>query len=484
MKLSELIQDLDPVCVSAAGSTVISGISIDSRTCSPGDLFVVRKGFDYDGSRFVADARKRGAAAFLTEVPLSGVPFVQVLDSRVAQAKVARRLFGFPDTELSLIGITGTNGKTTTAHITRHLLSRKAKCGLIGTVESHDGVRARKAVLTTPESHDVFCLLRRMVDNGCTHCVMEVSAHGLTLKRVYGMQFSSAVFTNLSVDHMDFYGDMNTYLSAKLELFEMLPPDRAAVVYADDPAAQLVSEACRGNVLLVGTNPDHDVYLKDTVPSDGSQHVLVRSGGRDFEFELPMPGRHNALNATLSLAVIMALGMDPADYIDGMSTVPVVPGRLQRVENDARIHCYVDFAHTPDGLTNVLAALKEASEGRLICVFGCGGDRDRTKRPLMVSAVCRMADLVIATSDNPRTESQEQIFADMRAGETHGRDVHYIEDRREAIRRAIHAAVQGDTVLVAGKGHESYQIVGQERLVFDDAEEIRGALMERKHADA
>lgn len=484
MKLSQLIQDVDPVYVTAAGSTVIKGISIDSRTCSSGDLFVVRKGFHHDGGRFVFEAQSNGAAAFLSEVPLKDVPFVQVSDVRVAQSILARRFYGEPDRQLSLVGITGTNGKTTTAHIARHLFSRDGRCGLMGTVETDDGNRTETAGLTTPESHDVFRLLRQMADNGCSRAVMEVSAHGLTLKRVYGMNFACAAFTNLSVDHMDFYGDMETYLAAKLELFRMLSANNPAVIHADDTSAPVVSEACNGPVILVGSSPDHDVCLKETTARNGGQRIILQVGRQDLVFQLPIPGRHNAVNAAMAVGILMGLGLDPAVYVERMESVPPVPGRLQPIQPGGEISCYVDFAHTPDGLDNVLNALREATAGRVICVFGCGGDRDRTKRPLMVSAVCRWADLVFATSDNPRTESQEQIFADMRAGETHGRDVHYIQERRIAIREAVMCARPGDTVLVAGKGHESYQIVGRERLEFDDAEEIRRALRERTHADA
>jgi len=461
----------------------ISGLSIDSRKCGKGDLFFARKGYRVNGEEFVADAIKAGCAAVVAERDFPGTPTTVVNDVREALAHCALNFFNHPDRTLDLIGVTGTNGKTTTAWFIQHILNSADCCGFLSTVENFDGKNRIPAVLTTPEAHDICDNLARMQNNGCARCVMEVSAHSVTLKRIFGLDFKVGVFTNLSQDHLDFYGDMETYFQAKKKFFEDMGPDSCAVINVDDPAGERLLEQiqCRSiSVSPAGRNAD--VRVMGTRSGDAGVIVLLNAEGKEKEVALPLPGLHNAANLASCVGVLMALRMDPFSSLSLLASMPPIPGRMEAIPSSDGVRYLVDFAHTPDGLKKVLSSPDIHETGRVFCVFGCGGDRDRTKRHLMMRAVCENADVVIATSDNPRTEDQKQIFDDMAKGETGDLPVSYINDRREAIRAAVNRAKSGDVVIVAGKGHETYQIIGTEKFPFSDAAEILRALRETGRA--
>ncbi len=461
----------------------ISGLRIDSRKCGKGDLFFARKGFKVNGEDFVPEAIKAGCAALVAERDFPDIPTAVVDDVREALARCALNFFNHPDQMLDLIGVTGTNGKTTTAWLIQHVLNSEEKCGLLSTVENYDGINRKPAVLTTPEAHDICENLSMMVRNGCSRSVMEVSAHSVTLKRVSGMNFKVAVFTNLSQDHLDFYGDMETYFKAKKEFFEHLEPDAFAVINVDDPAgSRLLNQVPCHTISVSPAGRNADVRVMGTRSSDAGVIVLLNAEGKEKEVVVPLPGLHNAANLASCAGVLMALRMDPFSSLSLLASMRPLPGRMEAVPSSDGVRYLVDFAHTPDGLKKVLSSPDIHEKGRVLCVFGCGGDRDRGKRHLMMRAVCENADVVIATADNPRSEAQEQIFDDMAKGETGDLPVSYITDRREAIRSAIEMAKSGDVVIVAGKGHESYQIIKGEKLPFSDAAEILEALKEMGRA--
>ncbi|NOY23030.1 MAG: UDP-N-acetylmuramoyl-L-alanyl-D-glutamate--2,6-diaminopimelate ligase [Acidobacteria bacterium] len=457
----------------------ITGLSIDSRKCGKGELFFARKGYKVDGEQFVSDAIEAGSAGIVAERDFPGIPTALADDVREALAYCALNFYKHPDRALDLIGVTGTNGKTTTAWFIQHVLQSTKCCGLLSTVENFDGKNRTHAVLTTPEAHDIGDNLARMRGNGCDRCVMEVSAHSVTLKRIFGLNFKVGVFTNLSQDHLDFYGDMETYFKAKKKFFDNLGPDACAVINIDDPAGERLLDNIRCRIISVSpAGRSADVRVMGTRSGDAGVIVLLNAEGKGREVDLPLPGLHNAANLASCVGVLLALRMDPFSSLSLLASMPPIPGRMEAIPSRDGVRYFVDFAHTPDGLEKVLGSPDIHEGGSVFCVFGCGGDRDRGKRPLMMRAVCDNADVVIATSDNPRTEDQKQIFRDMEAGEAGNRKVLYIEDRREAIRAAVDEAKAGDVVIVAGKGHETYQLIGKERFPFSDADEINQALKE------
>lgn len=479
MKAGMVLADL-PFRSSTIDTEVkIAGLSIDSRKCRKGDLFFARKGYKIDGEQFVPDAMKTGAVGVVAERDFPGIPTIVVKDVREALAGCSLNFYNHPDKSIDLIGVTGTNGKTTTAWFIQHILQSTGCCGLLSTVENFDGEKRMSAVLTTPEAHEICDNLVRMRDNGCGCCVMEVSAHSVTLKRIFGLNFKVGVFTNLSQDHLDFYGDMDLYFEAKRKFFENLAPDAYAVINTDDPAGVRLVDSIRCHIISVSpAGRSADVRVMGTRSGDAGVIVLLNAEGKEREVELPLPGLHNAANLASCFGVLLALRMDPFSSLSLLASMPPIPGRMEAIPSSDGVRYLVDFAHTPDGLEKVLGSPDIHERGRVICVFGCGGDRDRSKRPLMMRAVCEHADVVIATSDNPRTEGQKQIFKDMLAGETAGKMVSYIKDRREAIYAAITEAKAGDVVIVAGKGHEPYQLIGNRKIPFSDAAEIRQALKE------
>jgi len=489
----------------------IRGIRYDSRKVSPGDLFVAVRGTNSDGHDFLDRAVALGAAALLVEeIPDASirqdVPTVRVPDARRALAPIAARFFGHPASELSLIGVTGTNGKTSTSYLVESILSQAGqRVGLVGTIEIRYAGEREVAVNTTPESLDLQRTLRAMRTEQIDSVVMEVSSHGLELGRVVGCAFRVAAFTNLSQDHLDFHGNMDAYLASKARLFrDHLAPGAIAVVNIDDPASEKMIEIAReagAEILRVGRGRDACAELRlvaSTISLDGTRATLEDENG-SFEVALPLIGDFNLENLLVAAGIGRALGIESAVIAAGVASCRQVPGRMERVIGTGREEptVLVDYAHTPDAVEKLLRAVRPLCKGRLIAVFGCGGDRDRAKRPLMAEAVAAHADRAIATSDNPRTEDPVAILADIEVGlkslvcvepeallsPGQGQDdqARYcvLLDRREAIDRAILDADANDTVVLAGKGHEDYQILGHEKFPFDDRIEARRALLAR-----
>jgi len=485
--LGELVAGLDAQ-ITGDANTRVSELSHDSRRLGPGELFVALRGESADGHVFATQAAERGAAAVLAnrdaelpELPAT-LAVARVTDTRAVLAEVSARLFGHPGRDLTLIGVTGTNGKSSTVRIIESLFrAADREAGSIGTISTRFGDVEEPATLTTPESCDVQRLLARMRRAGVEAVAMEVSSHALAQGRVRTLRFAAAVYTNLTQDHLDYHPDMESYHAAKALLFtpEYLAGTailNAANLYAARLAAELRGA---GKPVLTFAREDRttDIHTtRERVTLEGSELEIVTPAG-PLSARLPLPGDFQIENALAATATAIALELPLSAIHAGLEACPPVPGRLERVSAEAPA-VFVDYAHTPDALDRVLGVVRPLTRGRLLCVFGCGGDRDRSKRAPMARAAARHSDLAIATSDNPRTESPQQILDDVRAGLSGEFEV--IEDRATAIRHAVELADSDDTVVIAGKGHEDYQIIGRERRDFDDRVEARAALRERE----
>jgi UDP-N-acetylmuramoyl-L-alanyl-D-glutamate--2,6-diaminopimelate ligase len=498
MRLVELIDNLPVDLRRGTPRVAVSAVTEDSREVGPGALFVARPGVVTDGRRFVADAIERGAVAVLTSSSAAettdvgaGVAHLTAPDVAAAAGLLAERLHDHPSRRLALVGVTGTNGKTTVAWLARGLLATAgARCGLVGTVAIDAGTGLEPATLTTPGATVISPLLARMVAAGCRAAVIEASSHALEQRRTAGLEFAGAVFTNLSGDHLDYHGTMDAYAAAKARLFDGLAPGAWAVVNGDDPATATVTGACPARCVetsLETGSAGRDAARAAIAQATITGTAVAMSGpwGR-FEVVLPLLGRHNVANALQAAVVGHELGLDADALRAGLAGATAPPGRLEPVTPpDAPFQVLVDYAHTDDALDNVLRGLRPllAPGARLVVVFGCGGDRDRTKRPRMAAAAARWADAIVATSDNPRTEDPERILDDVMPGiPTERRAATTREaDRAEAIRVAIEQARPGDVVVIAGKGHETEQIVGAERRPFDDRDVAR-TVLDTSHA--
>jgi len=482
MKLRELLQDLQVREIKADAELEIGGISYDSRKTAPGDLFVAIRGFEADGHRFIPAAAEKGAAAVLCETPPAHeVPYVLVDDSRLALALVSRAFFGDPSSEMTVIGLTGTNGKTTTSFLIKHLLEDRlhAKVGLIGTNGIMIGDEFLDSERTTPESYELQMLFRRMADAGCSHVVMEVSSHSLALKRVAGIRFKTGLFTNLSQDHLDFHETMEAYAAAKRLLFRQC---EQGWINADDAWADFMREeaSCSFRCFSAEKN-EADLVAKDVRLSAEGVRFAAVCGPELALIKLAIPGKFSVYNALCAMAAGLSLGLPLSDCAAAMSGAKGVKGRVEPVPTDGDYALLLDYAHTPDALENVLKTLRAVTKGRLIVVFGCGGDRDRAKRPLMGAIAENNADLCVVTSDNPRTEDPEEIIREILGGMKKKRGgIKVITDRIEAIHWAIDKARPGDVILLAGKGHEDYQIVGHEKHHMDEREIVAEYLKQRK----
>jgi UDP-N-acetylmuramoyl-L-alanyl-D-glutamate--2,6-diaminopimelate ligase len=481
MKLADLVARLPEATLEADPALDVKDVTHDSRRCGAGSLFVAIRGTATDGNRFVAAARKKGAVAVVSEtVATPGIPWIQVPDARAALALLSAGVLGDPSQALTLVGVTGTNGKTTTTYlIDAALRAAGLKVGLVGTVQYRVGDRLTEAVRTTPEASDLQALFRQMVDASCSHAVLEVSSHALVQKRVHGCAFRVAVFTNLTRDHLDFHGDMDAYFAAKRTLFDTyLRPDGHALINADDDQAQALRAASKGSVWTYGL--EHPADIK----AEGIELSLTRTRFRAhtpvgvLEIETPLLGRFNVENMLAALGACLALGVPADAVVRGLGSLSGVPGRLERVDRGQPFTVVVDYAHTDDALKNLLETVRGLGPSRVITVFGCGGDRDRTKRPLMGAVAARLSDVVIVTSDNPRSEPPESIVDDIQRG-MNGRgraERHVIVDRRDAITRALELAQPGDAVVIAGKGHETYQVLRERTIPFDDRQVARDVL--------
>jgi UDP-N-acetylmuramoyl-L-alanyl-D-glutamate--2,6-diaminopimelate ligase len=448
---------------------VVTGISDDSRSVSLNSLFLAVKGSARDGHDFLSTAERLGASAAMVEDPgRTTLPVIVVKEGRKAAAVAAGAAYGDPSRELRMIGITGTNGKSTTAGILRHLLdepsSRSASIGTLGVLFGTNAeVVPGGAELTTPGPVELQRVLRELVNRGVTTVAMEVSSHSLDQRRIDGLTFDAAVFTNLTRDHLDYHHTMEAYFEAKARLMDYLKPDGEAAINIDDANWRALPDTRRK--ILFGVAPKADVRATNVRFSPRGSAWSVTANGETAQVSLPLIGDVNVHNALGAIAVGLALGMNLKDLAERLFDLPQVPGRLEVISHHPTV--LRDYAHTPDAIERSLAAIKPFTEGRLILVFGCGGDRDRGKRPEMGHAAEKGADIVILTDDNPRTEDPGQILDDIEAGMTPGGHMR-VEGRRDAIARALHEARDGDVVLLAGKGHETYQIVGETKLPFDE----------------
>ena len=465
----------------------VRGIAYDSRHVNQGDVFIALKGLKVAGADFAAEAIRRGASAVVAdrqpEAP-THVPWIVVPDARAAMASIAAELYGHPSRLMQVVGITGTNGKTTTAYLLRAVFEAAGKkCGLLGTVTYSTGDQELPAARTTPEAPDVQRMFRQMVDAGCDACVMEVSSHALALRRVDDTEFAAGVFTNLTRDHLDYHGDMESYFAAKRRLFDMLPAGSPAVINIDDPRGELLRKAVSSPVTYAINKPA-DITAGP---------LTLTFGGLEFEARTPkgivgvrskLVGRPNVSNVLAAIAVATALDIPLPAIEHGLASLRGVPGRFELVSgtNDD-ITVVIDYAHTDDALKNLLETARPLAARRVITVFGCGGDRDRTKRPLMGAVAARLSDIVVMTSDNPRTEDPARIIEEIKRGipaSDRAAATFAIIDRKEAIQFAIKKAEPGDLVLLAGKGHEQSQTIGGVERVFDEAAIARAALERRR----
>ena len=486
--LAELVAGLDARVLGPAGVRV-DDLTYDSRQVRPGALFAALRGAQTDGHRFVAEALAAGASALLVEEAPELLPAAVgaavVRDARAALADVAARFFGFPAESLILVGVTGTKGKTSTVRLCESVLRAGGKrAGSLGTISVRYPGFEEKSAMTTPESLDLQRWLARMRDAKVEAVAMEVSSHSLALGRVRGLRFAVAVFTQLAHDHLDFHGDLESYGRAKSLLFGPAHLAGTAVVNAADPWTPRLAELARaaGNPVVTygrGASSSADYTTVAERIELAHSHLRVRGPDAELELDLPLPGDFQVDNALAALAVGRALGIPWEAVRSGLESCPPIPGRLEPVGDGAPV-VLVDYAHTADSLERMLSRVRPLVRGRLIAVFGCGGDRDKTKRAPMARAACANADFVIATSDNPRSEDPEAILRDVAAGLSGAHEV--ISDRRAAIARAIARARPEDCVVIAGKGHEDYQIVGREKRHFDDREEAAQALRARAAA--
>ncbi len=474
MKLSVLLAELGLACPGA--DVEVTGVSYDSRTLRPGELFMALPGFAADGRDHIRQALRKGAAAVVTqgEAPaLPGpVPILAVSDGRAALAALGAAWYGDPGEALTLVGVTGTNGKTTVTNLLRDILAAQGhRVGLLGTNRVLVGEEEYPACRTTPESLDLQGWLRTMADAGCTHVVMEVSSHALCLHRVDGLDFAVGAFTNLTQDHLDFHKTMEAYRAAKGRLFDQ---SQTAVLNLDDPAGEYyVNRISCPAVTYAQSRAGADLTARDLRLSSGGVAFQAEGWGERVPVELHIPGAFTVSNALCALACAEVLGVPLRDSARALAQAPGVKGRMEVVPTPGPGTVVIDYAHTPDALENVLLALKPFVKGRLICLFGCGGDRDKGKRPLMGAIAARLSDVCVVTSDNPRTEEPEAIIAQILAGMEGLPGERYVEpDREKAIALALGLLGEGDTLLLAGKGHETYQEVNGEKRHMDERELI------------
>ncbi|TAK10363.1 MAG: UDP-N-acetylmuramoyl-L-alanyl-D-glutamate--2,6-diaminopimelate ligase [Candidatus Manganitrophaceae bacterium] len=492
MKLSEWLTLFSAVAISGKADLEIASIASDSREVTPGGLFVALAGAKQDGRQYISEAIRRGATAIVAEGASGGVGlkdrkadpplvYIQVADARQALAHLASYFYGNPTDGLHLIGVTGTNGKTTTAFLAQALLRTAGfKTGLIGTVRFDLGDTLRTATHTTPGALELQSLFAEMRKAGTTHVVMEVSSHALDQGRVEGCWFDAAIFTNLTQDHLDYHGTLEAYFAAKRKLFDQTG---MTLVNLDDSWGKRIRNEIPGRCWGYGIAERGDFYPKAMEIGPKGIEMTVASPLGEMEIRSPLVGRYNVYNLLAAIGAGAALGLSKESIVSGVAAMTGVPGRFEKIDAGQRFLVIVDYAHTEDALDRLLQAVADLHPSRIITVFGCGGDRDRGKRPKMGAVSARHSDVTLLTSDNPRSEPPLTIIQEIEAGlRSADASAHYeiLPNRREAIERAIDLAEAGDAVVIAGKGHEDYQIIGAERLPFDDREVARAAL-ERKH---
>ncbi len=502
MKLGQIIENYEVISHRGNLDVEIADVFYDSRAVTAGGLFIAVKGLVADGHRFIGDAVGRGAVGVVVQddVDIPDVAVVRVRDTRAALARLGDIFFDSPSMKLKLLGVTGTNGKTTVCYIVEEILRTARKVpGVIGTINYRYADKSLTPPHTTPESLDLVRLLSDMVHSGVTHAAMEVSSHALDLHRVDPCMFDAALFTNLTQDHLDYHQTMDNYFASKARLFRELinrQKETTSVINADDPWGKRLIAETKGSVITYGMGGTSDIRpISFDADTRGVRGEGITPSGR-FTFRSNLLGRHNVYNLLAALGGALAMGIDLETAVSGINRRIVVPGRLEAVEGAGDISVLVDYAHTDDALTNVLATLAPLTKNRLITVFGCGGDRDRKKRPKMAAAAAGRSHKVIVTSDNPRTEDPAAIIEDILVGfdgtdsvrsdpngtfwEDPRKAYTVVPDRHEAVRLAVSHARAGDIVLIAGKGHEDYQIIGTTKYPFDDRIEAEKALEERR----
>ncbi len=475
MRLSELLENVQITGGDAA--VEVRGIAYDSRAVAPGDVFVCIKGFATDGHSYVQKAVENGAAAIVAQDAVeASVPVVYVTDSRFALAQMSKIYHDRPDEKMKIIGVTGTNGKTTVTYLIKHILEQSgAKVGLIGTNQNMIGETVLPTERTTPESKELYAMFADMAAAGCSHVVMEVSSHALELSRVGGIRFAVGVFTNLTQDHLDFHGDMEHYYLAKAKLFSVC---EKSVVNTDDAYGKRIA-ALAPALLNYSVDTASDLQASEIeISAKGVLYDAV-CGGEHTSVHIAIPGKFSVYNSLAALGCAMQLGMDIDTAVRALLTAKGVKGRAEVVPTDTDYTVLIDYAHTPDGLENILSTVNEFKQARVITVFGCGGDRDRTKRPLMGEMAARLSDFVVVTSDNPRTEDPEAILDDIMPGvlKTNCPYVR-IASRKDAIAYALEHARTDDIIVLAGKGHETYQILNTGKIHFDEREVVKALLTE------
>ena len=504
MKLSQLLIPVTGSTLHGDGAVEISGVTCDSRSVSPDWIFFALRGATVDGHSFIPAAIKAGAAAIVLEDTAAAPkdsPWVCVVDSRAAMACMAAEFYGNPTAAVPLIGITGTNGKTTTTYLMEAILAAAGKpAAVLGTISYRFGDTCIEASHTTPESTELQSAFQKLAVAGAQSFVMEVSSHALEQKRVDGCLFDVGIFSNLTRDHLDYHETMESYREAKIRLFsELLRPDaakprRTAVINRDDPSGEAVQKRSACPVITFGINYRGDVYPTDIKISVNGITGTIHTPGGEFPFASSLLGRFNLSNILAAVSAGIALDLPLEAIKSGIEQHSIVPGRMERIENNRGVTLLVDYAHTGDALENVLSTIKELATARIITVFGCGGDRDPDKRPIMGLIAASYSDLAIVTSDNPRAEEPLEILEQIRSGILPLNTKEYsidrlsgnfdakgfvmLENRREAIRLAVRVARPGDIILLAGKGHENYQIIGTTKHHFDDREEAAAAFAE------
>lgn len=465
MTLKEIIKDIN---AEVFGSTdiEIKGIAYDSRKVEEGYLFIAIKGFETDGHKYIESAVKKGAAAVIGEEEIApGCTYIKTDDSRKAMALSAAAFYGHPERSLKIIGLTGTNGKTTTTYLIRQILNLKGeRCDLVGTNQIIIGDEVIESSRTTPESLDLFELFKKMADNGGKYVVMEVSSHSLELCRVYGITFETAVLTNVTQDHLDFHKTMDNYAAAKAKLFKM---SRTAAVNMDDGYAPLMIQNAAGKVLTYSIDEKSDLRAGDIRMSERGVIFSVCPDGNNHEIRLGIPGRFSVYNALAAVAACLNIGIDITDIEKGLVLAKSVKGRIEVVHTATPYTVIIDYAHTPDGLENIISAVRDFATGRVITVFGCGGNRDASKRPKMGKIAEDLSDIAVVTSDNPRCEEPAAIIEDILKGMQKDNHV-VVENRKEAIKYAMEIAGKGDIIILAGKGHETYQEINGVKYDFDE----------------
>lgn len=474
MKLEHILQDIEIVLLSGPKDIEIKGIEYDSRNIKEGDLFICINGNNVDGHKFIECAKIKGAIAFLIEEDVEkddGLTYIKVRSTNEAMSTIGKNFYDNPTEKIELIGVTGTNGKTSIAMFLKDILSKDEKCGFIGTTGIYDGVENTPSRNTTPNNIEIQKNISNMYKNGCKYCAMEVSSHALALKRVENLKYKIGIFTNLTEDHLDFHKTFENYRKAKESLFYKTTD--ANIINIDDINGRIILENIKNLQVpyyTYGINYEATFRAKD-VKLYEDKTIFTLCGPNNFEKEviLDMVGQFTVYNCLAVICTCYLLNMDINEILNRVSQLKSVKGRFEKVENDKNIHVFVDYAHTPDALDNVLRSIRNFARGRIITVFGCGGNREKGKRPMMGKIAQKYSDIAIITSDNPRYEDPAQIIREILIGVERDKDNYIVvEDRKEAIRKSIDIAKEGDIILIAGKGHENYQIIKDEMIEFDD----------------